>query len=116
MFRCSRARAVVNNMFLGPALESFGDMKVLGYFGIDGWIFHTPGSPRHAGGPGDRNASGERCDIPATGDQSCGDVGGNRLPRAVLPGVFVPGRACMLVMRFQCNFATTARTPTIVTA
>ena len=82
----------VDEVELSGVLERFGDVKVLGYFGIDGGILFIPpvdhGMQASAGHgiPG-----GEQRHIPATGDQSFGDVAGDRLPRAVLPGRRSPG-------------------------
>jgi hypothetical protein len=77
----------VDEVKLSSVLERFGDVKVFGYFGIDGGILFIP--PVYHGmevSAGHRIPAGEQRHIPATGDQSFGDVAGDRLPRAVLPG------------------------------
>ena len=82
----------VDEVKLSSVLKRFGNVKVLGYFGIDGGILFIP--PVHHGmqvSSGHGIPGGEQCHIPTTGYQSFGNVAGYRLPRAVLPGRRSPG-------------------------
>src|SRR5207245_7516921 len=64
-----------------------GDVKVLGYFRIDGGIFFiTPVYDGMQVSSAHGVPSGEQRHIPATGGQSFGDVASNGFPRAVSPG------------------------------
>jgi len=66
------------------ALERFGDVKVFGYFGIDGGIpLHIPSPPRHAGERGSQNPCWRnKRHIPATGDEPFAlMVASHRFPR-----------------------------------
>ena len=76
----------------GGMLEGFGDVKVLGDFGIDGAIlFIAAGDYGMQAGAGDGIPGGEERDIPAAADQAFGDVAGDGLPCAVLAGRCPPG-------------------------
>src|SRR4029077_2209936 len=77
---------------LASALERFGDVKVLGYFGIDAGILFI--SLVHHGmqvSAGHRVPAGEQRHIPATGDEPFRDVAGHCFPGAVLPRRCSPG-------------------------
>src|SRR5437588_3291144 len=77
----------VDEVKFSSVLERFGDVKIFGYFRIDGGILFVP--PFYHGmevSSSHRVPSGKQRHIPPTGYQSFGDVAGNRPPRAVLPG------------------------------
>src|SRR5690242_17191035 len=82
----------VDKVKLSSVLERFRNVKVFGYFGIDGGVLFIPSV--HYGmqvSAGHRIPAGEQRHIPATGDESFGDVAGDRLPRAVMAGRCSPG-------------------------
>ena len=76
----------VDEVKLSRAFKRFGDMKVFGYFGIDGGILFI--SLVHHGmqaSASHRISAGKQCHIPSTGDEPFSDVAGNRFPGAILP-------------------------------
>jgi hypothetical protein len=82
----------VDEVKLSRVLERFGDVKIFGYFGIDGGILFIPfvhhgmeASASH------RIPAGEQRHVPATGHEAFGDVARYRFPGAVLPGRCSPG-------------------------
>jgi hypothetical protein len=82
----------VDEVELSSALERLGDVKVFGYFGIDGGILFIP--LVHHGmqvSAGYRIPAREQRHIPATGDEPFGDVASHRFPGAVLPRRRSPG-------------------------
>jgi hypothetical protein len=66
--------------------------KVFGYFGIDaGILFISLVHHSMEVSVGHRISGGEQCHIPATSDESFGDVAGDRFPGAVLSRRSSPG-------------------------
>src|SRR4051812_22971829 len=75
----------MNKVKLGSMFECFRNVKVFGYFGVNGGVFFIP--PFYYGVQMSASygiRGGKQCDTPPPSHKTFGDVARHRLPRAVL--------------------------------